>query len=55
MEAVMNRRNRVGRAALVLVLLVLAAIVTGVAESAVKTAIPKQLTGRWSRLNWGPR
>ena len=45
----MNRRNRVRRAALVLALLVLAAIVTGVAESAAKTAIPKQLTGRWGR------
>jgi hypothetical protein len=51
---VMNRRNRLSRAALVLALLVLAGIVTGVAESATKTAIPKQLTGRWGRLNYGP-
>jgi hypothetical protein len=50
----MNRRNRLRRAALVLALLMVAAIVTGVAESATMTAIPKQLTGKWSRLNWGP-
>ena len=46
----MNRRNRLRRIALVLALFVLAAIVTGVAESATKTAIPKQLARRW----WGP-
>jgi hypothetical protein len=46
----MIRRNRLRRAALVLALLVLAAIVTGVAESAAKTVVPKQLTGSWSRL-----
>jgi len=44
----MNRRNRLRRAALVLALVMLAAIVTGVAASATKTAIPKQLTGTWS-------
>src|SRR5215831_294297 len=43
----MNSRNRLRRAALVLALLVLAAIVTGVAASATKTAVPKQLTGAW--------
>jgi hypothetical protein len=48
-----NRRNRLRRAALVLALLVLAAIVTGVAASATKTVIPKQLTGSWSRLGIG--
>jgi hypothetical protein len=37
------------KTALVLALFVLAAIVTGVAESATKTAIPKQLTGDWRR------
>lgn len=37
------------RATLVLALLVLAAIVTGVAASATKTAIPKQLIGKWER------
>jgi len=47
----MNRRNRLGRAAPVLALLVLAAIVTGVAASATTTAIPKQLTGKWTRRN----
>jgi hypothetical protein len=36
-------------AALLLVLLVLAAIVTGVAASATKTVVPKQLTGKWER------
>jgi hypothetical protein len=45
---------------LVLALLVLAAIVTGVTESAAKTAIPKQLTGKWEgqngvRMVVGPR
>jgi hypothetical protein len=48
----MNRRNRLRRAGLVLALLVLAAIVTGVAASATKTAIPKQLTGKWRRDSW---
>ena len=43
----MNRGNRLRRAALVLALLVLAAIVTGVAGSAAKTVVPKQLTGNW--------
>ena len=45
----MNRRNRLRCAALVLALLMLAAIVTGVAAAATKTAIPKQLTGNWYR------
>jgi hypothetical protein len=43
-----NRRNRLRRAALVLALLVLAAIVTGVAASAANTVVPNQLTGRWA-------
>jgi hypothetical protein len=34
-----------------LAVLVLAAIVTGVAESAAKTAMPKDLIGRWKRGN----
>jgi hypothetical protein len=42
----MNRRNRLRRAALVLALLMLGAIVTGVADSATNTVIPKQLTGK---------
>jgi len=50
----MNRRNRLRRAALVLALLMLAAIVTGVAASATTTAIPEKLTGRWER-NHGMR
>ena len=37
------------RAALLLALLVLAAILTGVASSATKTVLPKQLSGRWGR------
>jgi len=41
------RRNRLRRASLVLALLVLATIVTGVAESATTTPVPKQLTGKW--------
>ena len=45
----MNRRNRLRRAALVLALLALAAIVTGVAASATMTVVPKQLTGHWTR------
>jgi len=45
----MNRRNRLRHAAIVLALLVLAAIVTGVAASAANTVIPKQLSGRWGR------
>ena len=49
----MNRRNRLRRGALFLALLMLAAIVTGVAASATKTAIPKQLTGKWAQYNWG--
>src|SRR5215471_3415151 len=53
-EGVMNRRNRLRRAALVLALLVLAAIVTGVAASATTTAIPEKLTGKWER-NHGMR
>jgi hypothetical protein len=48
-----NRRNWLRRAALVLALLVPAAIVTGVAESAGRTAPPTPLTGRWARPNWG--
>jgi hypothetical protein len=47
----MNRRNRLRRAGLVLALLLLPATVTGVAASATKTVIPKQLTGRWERDN----
>ena len=49
----MKRGDRLSRAALVLALLVLAAIVTGVAASATKTAPPTPLTGRWARPNWG--
>ena len=45
----MNRRDRLRRAGIVLALLVLAAIVTGVAASAATTVIPKQLTGSWGR------
>jgi len=45
----MKQRNRLRRAALVLALLVLAAIVTGVAWSTATTVIPKQLTGHWTR------
>ena len=45
----MNGRNRLRRTTLVLALLVLAAILTGVAASAATTAIPKQLTGGWVR------
>jgi hypothetical protein len=41
------------RAALFLALLVLAATVTGVAQSAAMTAVPKQLTGKWTRNGWG--
>ena len=48
----MKRGNRLCRAALVLALFVLPAIVTGVAASATTTAIPKQLTGKWDRFNW---
>jgi hypothetical protein len=47
----MNRRNRLRRAGLVLALLVLAAIVTGVAASATTTAVPKQLIGKWESGN----
>jgi hypothetical protein len=49
----MNRRNGLRRAALLLALLVLLAIVTGVAASATKTWPPTPLTGRWARPNWG--
>ena len=43
----MKRGNRLRRAALVLALLVLAAIVSGVAGSATTTVVPEQLTGKW--------
>src|SRR5215831_2150705 len=45
----MKKGNRLRRTALVLALLVLAGICTGVAASATKTAVPKQLTGWWKR------
>ena len=45
----MKPGTRLRRAGLVLALLVLAAMVTGVAESAATTVVPKQLTGRWGR------
>src|SRR5262249_31605578 len=45
----MKRGNRLRRAALLLALLVLAATVTGVAESAANTVIPKPLTGSLER------
>jgi hypothetical protein len=48
---VLTRGNRLRRAGLVLALLVLAAIVTGVAASATTTVIPDRLTGRWERGN----
>jgi hypothetical protein len=51
----LTRRNRLRRAAHVLALLVLAAIVTGVAASATNTVVPKQLTGGWSRLGTSVR
>ena len=44
----MKRRNRLRRTALLLALLVLAAIVTGVAASATKTVVPKQMAWRWN-------
>ena len=44
----MNNSRLAIVAALVLALLVLTATVTGVVESAKRTAIPKQLTGSWS-------
>ena len=47
----MNNSRLAIVAALVLPLLVLAAIVTGVAASAANTVIPKQLTGRWESGN----
>jgi hypothetical protein len=47
----MNRRNQLRCAGLVLALLVLAAMVTGVAASAANTVIPKQLIGRWESGN----
>ena len=45
----MKRGNRLRRAGPVLALLVLAAVVTGVAASATKTVLPKQLSGAWGR------
>ena len=42
------------RVVLVLALLVLAAIITGVAASATKTAIPQHLIGTWRIINGGP-
>jgi hypothetical protein len=45
----MNRDKRLRRSVLLLALLVVAAIVTGVAASATNTLVPKQLIGRWSR------
>jgi hypothetical protein len=45
----MNTRNRLRRAALVLALLALAATITGVAASATTTAMPKKMTGKWNR------
>ena len=47
----MKRGNRLRPAGLLLALLVLAAIVTGVAASAATTVIPLQLTGNWIRDN----
>jgi len=49
----MKRGNRLRRATPVLALLLLAATVTGVAESATKTANPKLLTGRWNQWDHG--
>jgi hypothetical protein len=43
----MNRGNGPRRAAFVLALVLLAAMAAGVAPSAAKSVIPKQLTGRW--------
>jgi hypothetical protein len=48
------RRNRLCRAALVLPLLVLAAIVTGVAPSATTPVLPKRLTGTWTKQTGFP-
>ena len=45
----MKRGNRMRRAGLGLALLVLAAMVTGVAASATTTVMPKQMTHRWYR------
>jgi hypothetical protein len=45
----MNNRSPLRRAALVLALLVLEAIVTGVAASATTSGVHKQLTGHWRR------
>jgi len=47
----MNRRHRLRRAAPVLALLMVAAIVTGVAASAANTVVPNELTGRWALHN----
>ena len=49
----MKQGNRLRRAALLLALIVLAATVTGVAASSTKTAVPKQLTGKWKSINNG--
>jgi hypothetical protein len=54
----LTRGNRRRRAALVLALLVLAAIVTGVTASAAKTVVPNQLIGNWDgpqQMVIGPR
>jgi hypothetical protein len=48
-----TRRSRLRPATFVLALLVLAPIVTGVAASATKTAIPRHMIGSWWRPNWG--
>ena len=45
----MNKRTRLRRGGLLLALLVLAAIVAGVAASAANTLLPKQLSGDWGR------
>jgi hypothetical protein len=55
----LTRRSRLRRVALVLALIVLAAIVTGIAASATSTVVPNQLTGkygltgRWALLYGG--
>ena len=54
-EGVIKRGNRLRRAALLLALLVLAAIVTGVAASASNTVLPRPLQGRWERNGWAMR
>jgi hypothetical protein len=50
-----NRRNQLRRAGLLLALLVVAASVTGVAASATKTVVLKQLQGSWGRNGWAMR